>query len=146
VSRGEAWALHGSLLLVGASGLVLGWMLYLLEPADEFALWNHPWQGHLLHLHVFTAPLFVFASGLLWVHHVWAKWRAGARTRRRSGLSLALTLAPLVLSGYGIQVTVDEAWRRTWIWVHVTTGVLWLVLYLVHQLSGRGRPPAQSAP
>jgi hypothetical protein len=31
-------------------------MRCLAEPADEWAVVNHPWQPHLQHLHVLAAP------------------------------------------------------------------------------------------
>jgi len=139
VARSEAWTTHIATLLVGGTGLVYAWMIYLLEPTDPYAAVNHPWQPHLQHLHVLTAPLLVFAAGLLWRRHVWASWKGGVQERRRSGLSLALTVAPMVVSGYLLQTAVDETWRKIWVWVHLAASALWILGYLVHQLTPRRR-------
>jgi hypothetical protein len=129
----EAWSMHASTLLVGGTGLVYAWMIYLAEPDDPFSIVNHPWQPSFQHLHVFFAPLLVFFTGLIWRRHVWNSWRLGIRPRRRSGLSLALSLVPMVASGYLVQVTTDETWRNVWSWVHLATSLLWIAGYLLHQ-------------
>jgi hypothetical protein len=137
VSRFELWLIHLSTALVGGTGLVYAWMLWVMESSDPFAVVNHPWQPAIQHLHVWTAPLLVFAAGMIWRAHVWEHWTRGVRARRRSGVGLVLTLAPMVVSGYLIQTAVGNGWRTAWVSIHVATSVLWLAGYLVHQLSSR---------
>lgn len=132
MSRFEAWLAHLSCLLVGGTGLVYAWMRYLLPPVDPYAVVNHPFEPALQHLHVLTAPLLVFVAGQIGYHHAWMHWRRGVRQRRRSGLALGLTLVPMVVSGYLIQTTVDDAWRTAWIAVHCTASALFLAGYLTH--------------
>jgi hypothetical protein len=134
VSRFEAWLLHLSTLAVGGTGLVYAWMLYLLRPIDPYAVIHHPLQPAVQHLHVLTAPALVFAAGLVWRRHVAAQLRAGAARRRPSGVGLVASLAPMVVSGYLIQVAVDAGWRRAWVLVHLIAAGLWLAAYLVHVL------------
>lgn len=133
--------MHLSTLLVGGTGLVYAWMIYLAEPADPYSVVRHPWQPGAQHLHVLVAPLLVFVSGLIWRRHVWSSWRLGIRARRRSGVSLALSLVPMIVSGYLIQAAVEESWRNVWSWVHLATSLLWLLGYLVHQLLAMWRRP-----
>jgi hypothetical protein len=137
LSRWEVWLLQASNLLVIGTGLVYGFMRYLMSPADEWAVVNHPWQPHLQHLHVLTAPLLVFAVGLVWHRHVSRHYASGTPNRRRTGLTIAGAAAPMIASGYLLQIAVEPAWRRAWIVVHVTTSVLWLLGYLAHQLAPR---------
>ncbi len=134
MTRGQARFLHLGTLLVGGTGLVYGWMRYFVPPADEFSIIGHPWQPHLQHAHILVAPLLVFGCGVVWSGHIWTKIRAGARARRLTGWTLTGLLVPMILSGYALQVSVDESWRTFWIWMHVATSVGWLLLYLVHQL------------
>jgi len=134
VSRFEAWTLHLANFLVGGTGLVYAWMVFLMKPADPYAVVNHPLQPAMQHLHILVAPLLVFATGLVWRRHVWSHFRAGVRQGRRSGLSLILTLVPMVISGYLIQTAVDGGWRQAWVWVHLVTSGLWLLGYLAHQI------------
>jgi hypothetical protein len=134
VSRFEAWLAHLSTLLVGGTGLVYAWMRYLLPPVDPYAVVHHPWEPATQQLHLLTAPLLVFVAGQIWYRHAWLHWRRGVRQRRASGIAMALTLVPMVASGYLIQTTVDEPWRVTWIVVHCAASGLWLAGYLVHAL------------
>ena len=143
--RAEVWALHLSCVLVGGTGLVYAWMRYLVTPVDPFAVVNHPWQPTWMHLHVLAAPLLVFAVGMVWRRHVWCGWRLGIRARRRSGLGLALSLAPMIVSAGLLQVSVGEGWRRAWGWVHLATGGLWIAGYLAHQLMRRPVSPRAPA-
>ncbi len=134
MSRIEAWFLHLSTALVGGTGLVYAWMLYLLEPADPFAVAHHPLQPLTQHAHVVAAPFLIFAVGLIWRRHVWSGWRLGVHERRRSGLALALTFGPMALSGYLLQTSVGETWRKIWVVLHVAASLLWLIGYLGHQM------------
>lgn len=134
MSRFESWMIHLSNLLVGGTGLVYAWMAYLARPSDPYAVVNHPLQPAAQHLHVLTAPLLVFAVGLIWQRHVWAHWRRGAKKGKRSGLGMVLTLVPMVVSGYLIQTAVEPGWRQAWVVVHVATSLLWVAGYLAHQI------------
>lgn len=146
MTRGEAWLTHLATAVAGGTGLVYGWMRYLAEPADEFSIVNHPWQPELKALHILGVPLLVFACGLLWRHHVWARVRSGYPGRRRTGLVLFALLVPMVVSGYGVQVAVAEGWRTAWIWIHGVSSVLWVLGYLVHQLAPRKGRAAPARP
>jgi hypothetical protein len=132
MTRTEAWLFHSSNVLVAGTGLVYAWMIWLVEPDDPYAVVNHPLQPTLQHLHVLVAPALVFMGGVLWQRHVWARLRGEGRDRRRSGTSLALTLAPMVVSGYLIQTASDEGWRAAWVVVHLATSALWIAGSLVH--------------
>ena len=134
MSRFERLALHLSTLLVGGTGLVYAWMVYLVHPSDPYALVNHPWQPAVQHLHILVAPLLVFAVGVIWQRHIGEHWRRGMKKRRRSGLSLVLTMVPMVVSGYLIQTATEDRWRRIWVVVHLAASALWLAGYLVHQV------------
>ena len=139
MNRFEVWMIHASTILVGGTGLVYAWMRYLMDPVDEFAVINHPWQPHLQHLHLWLAPLLVFALGLIWRDHVWRHYKRGVKRRRRTGLTLLAACAPMVISGYLIQTSVSSTWRTTWIAIHLVTSGLFVGGYLLHQLIARNR-------
>jgi hypothetical protein len=120
-------------LAVGGTGLVYWWMKEMMSPADEWSVLNHPWQGHVQHLHVVLAPLLVFLVGLVWQRHVAPGWRRGTHNRW-SGMGMALNFVPMVASGYLLQVSSDEAWRSAWGWLHAGTGALWVVATLAHMV------------
>lgn len=106
MSRVQKLFLHLSNLAVCGTGLVYAWMRYLVEPGDEWAVVNHPWQPHFQHLHVLTAPLLVFALGLIWSTHVLGKLANGSENRV-AGAGLTALFLPMVASGYLLQVAVD---------------------------------------
>jgi hypothetical protein len=133
VSRGQIVFLHLANLAVSGTGLVYAWMRYLLQPADEWAVVNHPWQPLVQHLHVLSAPLLVFAIGLIWSVHALAKLRNGRRGRA-SGLGLMALFLPMAASGYLLQVAVDPEWRRRWIVIHIVSSLLWVGALAVHQV------------
>ena len=134
MSKLEAWIVHLANIAVGVTGLIYGWMLYLVEPENEFDLVNHPLQPELQSSHVLTAPLLVFAIGLIWTNHVWDKVTEGDREGRLTGWTLILMLLPMILSGYMLQVSADPDWRVIWQWTHGLTGSLWIVATIVHQI------------
>ena len=131
MTRSEAALLQLSNALVAGTGAIYAVMAYLLSPADEWAVVNHPWQPHVQHLHVLTAPLLVFAVGLLWSRHALARLRNGGEGRI-SGFGLLVGFGPMVGSGYLIQTAVTPAWRGLWVAVHLAGSVLWLAALAVH--------------
>ncbi len=132
VDRIEAWTVHLSTVAVGGTGLVYAWMRYLLQPADPYAVVHSPLQPAVQHLHVLTAPLLVFAAGLVWRGHAWRHWRAGIPRRRRSGLGMLLALTPMVASGYLLQTTVSTGWHAAWVGLHLAASGLWIAGWAGH--------------
>lgn len=134
MTRFNAWVVHLANVLVGGTGLVYAVMLYALEPSDPFSVVNHPWQPTVQHLHVWTAPVLVFAIGLIWQTHIWKHWRRGIVERRNTGVSMMAIALPMVMSGYLLQTTVSEIWREIFLWMHLVTSGWWLVAFVVHLL------------
>jgi hypothetical protein len=133
VSRAQLLLLHLANLAVCGTGLIYAWMQYLVEPTDEWAVVNHPWQPHFQHIHVLVAPLLVFAVGLIWSTHVIGKVQNGHKNRM-AGIGLTALFLPMAASGYLLQVAVEPGWRRTWIWVHVVSSLLWVATFVAHQV------------
>jgi len=139
MTRGEAWGIHLAALGVGGTGLVYAWMRYLCAPADELALVNHPLEPAIQHLHLWLAPLLVFAVGLIWRAHVWQRVRSGFPDRRRTGLPLFALFWPMVLSGVWVQLAEAELARTLAVWSHALSGSLWCLALGLHLLTARGR-------
>lgn len=140
MTRAQCWFVHTSNLLVGGTGVVYGWMRYFAESEDEFALVNHPWQPEWRQAHLLSAPLLVFACGLIWQAHVWANYRRGTRRGRRTGITLLATLAPMVFSGYALQVSSSQSWMSAWMWLHIVTSSLWVFFAAIHPFLPPARP------
>lgn len=120
-------------------------MRYLLEPTDEFSIINHPAEPALRTLHLLIVPIGLFLWGMIWRGHVWARWRIGVKERRKTGLQLMLLVAPMVISGYALQVTDEPAWRGIWIWTHGLTGAAFGLAYVAHQFGPRLVPRRRAA-
>jgi hypothetical protein len=137
VSAWERWCLHLSALAMALSGLGYGWLKYFGQRAGEFGPEPHPLQGLAQHAHVLLGPLLVFSLGLAVKAHVGPRLRAGRG--RGSGFAVALMLAPMVLSGYVVQIAVDPRWHLALAWVHGTFALLFVTGYLVHLLRPESR-------
>ena len=149
MSRAQAWCVYLSALVVGGTGLVYGWMRYLLEPADELSVVNHPLEPDFQHLHILFAPFLVFACGLVWSAHVWARVQSGYPRHRRTGLALFALFFPMVFSGVWVQVAETESARDLAAWTHAVSGTLWCLVFVVHALAqalrrGKTGPSAES--
>jgi len=81
-----------------------------------------------------SAPLFVFAIGLISTRHIHAHIKAGVRRGRRTGMALVWVLVPMVASGYLLQVATSIRWLGALGWVHTGVGVMFVVLIAGHRL------------
>jgi hypothetical protein len=142
MSRWELFLLHASTLAIAISGVVYGLMKYAMTGSDPDSPLGHPWQPGVLKAHVLAAPFLVFAFGLVARGHALPKWRSGEKTGRKSGIALLGLVAPLVLSGYAVQVFTGDSLRRATGWVHAALGAVWVLAYAVHLLKKR---PANGA-
>lgn len=140
MTRSQVVFLQIANFVVSGTGLAYAWMRYLVEPPDEWAVVNHPWQPLVQHLHVLAAPLLLFAVGLIWSGHIVVKLSNG-RVNRASGFGLTALFLPMAASGYLLQVAVDAQWRERWVWVHVAASLLWIAAFVVHQIGAVSRTP-----
>lgn len=140
MTRSQVVFLQVANLVVSGTGLAYAWMRFLVEPPDEWAVVNHPWQPLVQHLHVLAAPLLVFAVGLIWSGHIVVKL-ANGRVNRAAGIGLTALFLPMAASGYLLQVAVDAQWRERWVWVHVAASLLWIAAFVVHQVGAVARTP-----
>jgi hypothetical protein len=137
VSPFERWSILITAALVTVTGLVYAWMKYLFAPVEPWSVINHPLQPLVLKLHILTAPLLVFALGLIAVRHVWTHIRERVRTGRRSGWSLALTATAMIVTGYLIQAVTHERWLFWLAMAHLATGTGFAGTVLLHQVMTR---------
>jgi len=132
----EVVLVYASTVLVGSTGLLYAWCRYVATSSDPYALVATPWQPIVQHLHVLTAPTLVFAAGALWRAHVAASWQNHA-PRRWSGGALVISMIPMIVSGYLVQVAVEEAWRQRWGVVHSVVSIAWLGAAGAHLVARR---------
>jgi hypothetical protein len=136
MSRGQVMLLQLSLLAMAVTGLVFAWMKYFMKSDDPFAVANHPLQPYALDAHVLLGPVAVFAIGWVFGNHIWPAYRGGA-PNRRSGIVSMLFIVPMTLSGYLMQVSVEDATRKVFAVSHWVSVVVFAVAYIVHLIPRR---------
>ena len=134
MSRFERWSVWGTSIAVIITGALLFWMEYFLEPVDPWAVINHPLQPWVLKAHIISAPLLVFALGLIAIRHIWRHFRANARWGRKSGIITGLVTAPMILTGYLIQAITHAGWLATIAISHIVLGFVFAAGLALHQL------------
>lgn len=127
----DRWSLHLAALATAGTGLMDGLLRRFGQRAGEFGPEPHPWLPVAQHLHVLVAPLLLFALGMAVRGHLQAKLKKGPEGRR-TGLGAAFLIAPMVLSGYAVQVVTSPAWRTGFSWAHGLSAGLFLLAYLGH--------------
>ena len=142
------WLLMCSSLVTGVTGLVYFWMKRFLVPTDPFAVVGHPLEPWLLKTHILAAPVLVFALGLIAMDHIWKNYRCLVPAGRRSGIAATWVIAPMVATGYLIQVVTAVGWLSALGWAHLGAGVCYLVTLVAHQhvFRRRANAPADLRP
>jgi hypothetical protein len=141
VSAAERWLLHLSTAVATLTGLVYLDMKYAMKSTDPFSALHHPWQPHVLALHLLVGPCVVFSLGLIAREHILARLRDPRPHRSRvSGVAGLALGGPMILSGYLIQIVTNEPVRRALVWVHVLSGSLFALALLAHVVAARPRP------
>jgi len=139
-----------SAAVVAITGVVYFWMKHGMTTDDPFALVNHPWQPHMLSLHVLAAPVLLVIFGIVFNSHIGRKLRS-CRPNRRTGMTSLVTFGLMTLSGYLLQVVTAPDARRAVLVVHLVTGAVFAISYTVHlaiglRLEARARLVEPKAP
>lgn len=140
MTRTQRVWLHVSIGITAVTGIVFAVMKYFLEGADDFAVVNHPLQPHMLSIHVVVAPIALFVLGWTFSNHMLPKTRYGDDTGRKSGTSAMWLIVPMTLSGYLLQVSVDETLRLAMAAAHWISSGLFAVIYVIHLLKRTNQP------
>ncbi len=126
MSNFERWIVWASAAATALTGLAFFWAKYLIEPAEPWAVVNHPLEPWFLKTHIVFAPVFVFAVGLIVARHIVPHIKQKIVRGRRSGLVMVWTVLPMAVSGYLIQVVASPGWITGLVVLHVGTGVLFV--------------------
>lgn len=133
MSAFERWLIHIATGFTAATGFVYFGMKYLMRREDPFSAVNHPWQPHVLALHVLAAPLLVFALGLITREHIVGRFLDDRPQRGRgSGAATILAAFPMIVSGYLIQIVTGPPVRRVLVGIHVASGALFALWFVAH--------------
>lgn len=139
MNRFEKSAIWSTSTLTVATGLGLFWAKYLTETDDPWAVINHPLQPWFLKAHILVVPLFIFAIGAVSLRHFWLHWANGVLHGRTSGALAALAVAPLILTGYLLQVITHEFLLSVIAITHIVLGIVFFGGILLHQVFVRRR-------
>jgi hypothetical protein len=134
MNRLEAWLSHISTIVVGLSGIAYLWMKYFMQTNDPFALVNHPLQPTMMTVHVVAAPVLTFVLGMVVATHARKKLASPTRSNRISGLGALFTFAPMVVSGYMLQVSTSEMLTSAALATHLVTSGIFVLTYVIHQV------------
>lgn len=132
MKRWERWTFGVLVLASSMTGLVYFWMKYLLVSDDPFAVVNHPWQAAMVAAHIVVSPPLILMFGIILNSHILKKLRATAVPNRKSGLFSLGTFFVMVASGYLLQVETGEGTLQALVAIHVTSGILFSVVYALH--------------
>ena len=132
MSRAQVLYLQLCVLITALTGIVFAVMKYAMKSNDEFAVVNHPLQPYMLSAHVLVAPLLVFAFGWVFTNHIWPGFASGIARKRKSGLWSMGAIAPMVLSGYLLQVSTGNATRQAMAIAHWISSGLFVAAYVIH--------------
>lgn len=128
------WQRYGFTTLaavVTITGVLYFWMKYMIENDDPFALVNHPLQPWMLDAHLLAAPAFLIWFGIIFDSHIGGKL-GGRIPNRWSGLLALGTVILMTASGYFLQVVTGDRVRQALLVVHLVSGCVFVVTYVVH--------------
>ena len=133
MSKAQIIFLQITTVVTAITGIVFAWMKYFMKSDDPFAVANHPWQPHVLAIHVVVAPLLVFALGWIFHNHILTKILGnGGKRRRSTGILAMILILPMILSAYLMQAftvgILHEAMKIT----HWVSSGLFVLIYLAH--------------
>ena len=133
MSRTQLVLLYLSAGLTAGTGLVFAIMKYAMKSDDPFAVVNHPLQPWMLSSHIIVAAFAVFAFGWVFGNHIVPAY-SNSQTKRPSGIWSMLSIAPMVLSGYLLQVSTADAMRKAMATAHWITSGWFVLAFAVHLL------------
>ena len=146
MSRLENILVRGSTAVSTLTGVVYLVMKCFMENDDPFSVLGHPWQPYMLEAHLLIGPVVVFALGLIAREHILGRAKNGnGQHGIRTGVSTILVAAPMVFSGYLLQVITSPAIRLAGVVVHLASGALFAALLLLHIRGGAVRARAARA-
>jgi hypothetical protein len=139
MTRAQVALFQISMILMTATGVVFAWMKYFMKSDDPFAVVNHPMQPWMLAAHVVIAPLSLFAIGWIFGPHIGPGLSNPYAPKRKSGLWSFIGIAPMVFSGYLLQVSTGDTMRKAMSVTHWIASAFFLAAYVVHLLTKKNR-------
>jgi hypothetical protein len=132
MSRLQLIVLHVATVIVTLTGIVYAAMKYFVKTDDPFAVANHPLEPYMLAAHVAIAPVLVFAFGWITSSHIVPKLWNTMGGKRYTGLGAAWIAAPMIITGYLLQISSAETLRQVMTIGHWISGGAFVLGYAAH--------------
>ena len=142
MSRVQVLLLQISIALTALTGIVFAVMKYAMKSDDPFSVVNHPMQPAMLAIHVVIAPIAVFAFGWAFGNHMWPSANSEVDKKRPTGVWSMISVAPMVLSGYLLQVSTADSLRKAMAVAHWVTSAFFVVVFVIHVLWRKPTTPS----
>jgi hypothetical protein len=125
------------LVYISTIAAVISGVLYIgirtfVEPAEPWAIVNHPLEPWALKAHILTAPLMLFSVGLITARHIIRSLKSKLPTGRQSGMVITVLFGPLALTGYVLQTVISPSVTSILSWVHLILGLICAVSLAIH--------------
>lgn len=132
------------LVYISTIAAVISGVLYIgirtfVEPAEPWAIVNHPLEPWALKAHILTAPLMLFSVGLITARHIIRSLKSKLPTGRQSGMVITVLFGPLALTGYVLQTVISPLVTSILSWVHLILGLICAVSLAIHWRVFQGR-------
>jgi hypothetical protein len=132
------------LVYISTIAAVISGVLYIgirtfVEPAEPWAIVNHPLEPWALKAHILTAPLMLFSVGLITARHIIRSLKSKLPTGRQSGMVITVLFGPLALTGYVLQTVISPLVTSVLSWIHLILGLICAVSLAIHWRVFQGR-------
>ena len=124
--------LYISTIAATISGVLYIGIRTFVEPAEPWAMVNHPLEPWALKAHILTAPLMLFSVGLITAKHIIRSLKSNLPTGRQSGMIITVLFGPLALTGYVLQTVISPLVTSILSWVHLVLGLICAVALAMH--------------
>jgi hypothetical protein len=131
--------LYISTIATTISGVLYIGIKTFVEPAEPWALVNHPLEPWALKAHILTAPLMLFSVGLITARHIIRSLKSHLPTGYQSGMIITVLFGPLALTGYVLQTVISPLVTSILSWVHLVLGLICAIALAIHWQVLQGR-------
>jgi len=116
---------------------VLYWLIkYYMKVETEYGLRPHEFQSLLQGAHIILSPALIFIFGLLFKEHI-LKMYKNALYKRKTGMTLTISMTVMILTGYLIQVVYMSGPKEHIAHIHIIVSLIFSLSYLIHHLLKR---------
>lgn len=102
----------------------------------EYGIRPHAYQSLIQAVHIVLSPLLIFVFGHLFKDHIIRMYK-NAIYKRKTGVTLTLTMVVMIVSGYLVQVIYQAGPKMMSAYIHIGISAVFTIAYLIHHLLRR---------